>query len=219
MTLADLQTLTLSWLDDVNAGYFTLPQLNVFINNAQKEVQKRLIKAGQNYYVRFFQTNLVINQRDYVLPMDFKKIHRLEIVMSGVAPNEALSVVGPMTLNQQDLIMGGNGTPAFYFIKKGRLVVKPAPDTALVMRMYYTPQLTDLVNLVDTPDVPEDYHELIALLAAQDGFLKDGRSSELLVKKLAEYERDLDNDANERQQDLPRSIVDTGNENSSGFYW
>lgn len=219
MTLADLQTLTLSWLDDLQAGYFTLPQVNVFLNNAQKEVQKRLIKAGQNYYVIRCQTNLVISQQDYVLPDDFRKLHRLELVISGTNPNETIQPLQPITINEQDLVLAQPATPNAYFIKRNRLSLYPIPDAALIMRMYYSYLVTDMTLVTDIPDVPPAYQELIALLAAQDGFLKDGRSNELLQSKIAAYERDFDADAQERNQDRPRRIVETGNDDYGGYLW
>lgn len=219
MTRAELRTLVLSWLDDPQGGYFTESQVNVFLNNAQKEVQKRLKKAGQNYYTKCIQTTLVVSQNDYVLPSGFTDLHRLEVVISGLAPNESKQSLMPITINQQDMIGTGTGTPQFYFVKKNRLVLLPAPDSALTLRMIYDPLVTDMSLDTDVPDVPEEYHELIALLAAEDGFIKDGRASELLIKKIATYQRDLDSDANERQQDHTRMVVETGSDSDAGMYW
>lgn len=219
MTRAEIRNLVLYWLDDLNAGYFTEPQVNVWINNAQKECQKRLIKAGQNYYVECVQTTLVVNQRSYALPEDIKKINRLEIIVSGVTPNESVTPIIPITLMQQDMLPTGNGTPSCYFLSKNKLTLLPAPDTALVMRLDYSYLVADMTADSDIPDVPESYHEYIALLAAQDGFLKDGRANELLLKKIAEYEKDFDIDAQERNQDLPRGIISTGNDSGAEYYW
>ena len=217
MTFLDLQNLTAFWLDDLQFGYFTSTQVKLWLNNAQKELQKRLIKAGANYYVKGVQTSLVISQRDYVLPEDFKKLNRLEIVVSGSNPNESVTSLKEITLNQQDLVSTGVGTPAVYTIKRNRLILRPAPDTALNLRMEYTYQVTDMVLDTDIPDCPDSYHEYIALLACQDGFIKDGRLSALLDKKIKDYERDLDADADERAEDAPRMIVETGSDFPGGL--
>jgi hypothetical protein len=219
LVLSDLRSLVLTWLDDVNAGYFTTSNVNVWLNNAQRETQKRLVRAGQNYYTKTVQTTLVVNQRDYVLPGDIKKIHRVDVVISGSSPNESVQALTPITWNQQDMIAFGSSTPRCYAIKRNRISLFPAPDSAITLRLTYTYLVTDMTIDTDSPDVPSDYHELIALLAAQDGFLKDGRASELLVKKIAEYEKDMDSDANERRQDMSREIRDTGESNTSGFYF
>lgn len=219
MTFGELKSLVSFWLDDLQFGYFTEAQVSVWLNNAQKEVQKRLIKAGDNYYVKCVQTTLVVNQNDYVLPEDFKKENRLEVVISGTVPNESVNAITPITLNQQDLVVTGVGTPQWYYFKRNRIVVIPAPDTALPLRLYYSYLVADMTLDTDVPDVPESYHELIALLACQDGFLKDGRVNDLLMKKITAYQLDMDSDADERNQDMPRSIVETGIDFQGGYLW
>lgn len=210
MTLAELRTLTLSWLDDTNAGYFTIPQVDVWLNNAQKEVQKLLLQAGQNYYMGPCQTTLVVNQSDYVLPQDFVKLHRLEIVISGVPPFENTCPIAPITLNQQDLVPNQTGRPQFYFLKKNRIVLWPAPDSALTLRLYYSPLVADMTLATDIPNVPYSYHEMLAVLATVDGMLKDQRDPSSVIMKRTYYETMLKQDAQERLQDAPRSIVQTG---------
>lgn len=219
MTFLDLQNLVAFWLDDLNFGYFTPVQVKLWLNNAQREIQKRLVKSGEQYYSRCVQTTLVVGQSDYVLPDDFSHLHRLEIVVSGVAPNESIIQLFPITVNQQDMVFRGQSQPGTYRFKRNRLTLQPTPDQALVMRLLYSYMPTDMVLDTDLPDAPTKYHEYIALLATQDGFLKDGRASELLVKKLAEYKADLDADAQERNQDFPRSIIETGEEYMGGYTW
>lgn len=219
MQLQDLQNLVAYWLDDLNFGYFTQTQITVWLNNAQKELQKRLIKAGNNYYTITVTTPLVANQSDYQLPSDFKKLHNLEVILSGTAPNESTNPIQPITENQKYLVQTGTGTPFWYTIKKNRLILRPAPDTALTMRMVYSYMIADMANLTDVPDAPADYHELIALLAAEDGNIKDGRSNPLLEKKIAVYQAQIDSDAQERNQDQTRQIVETGNSADNGFFW
>lgn len=221
MNFLQLKQLVSFWLDDLNFGYFSETQVSTWLNNAQKEVQKKLIKMGDNYYTRFVQTNTVPNQSRYVLPQDFKKLHRLEMMTSGTVPNESVQSLTPMTINQQDLISRGTGQPLYYFIEKNMLVLFPAPDTAQVLRMVYSYQVTDMTLDSDTPDVPESYHEFVALLACQYGFLKDGRVNELLLSKIAKYEETFNQDAEDRQQDTVREIVNTGSDVSSwgGVFW
>ena len=218
MDFLDLQNSTAYFLDDLQFGYFTPTQIKLWINNAQKEVQKRLLKSGNNHYLRCVTTTLVVNQNDYVLPLDFKHLHRLEVIISGTAPNESASPILPITLNQTDLVDNTVGTPAVYYFKRNRLVLEPAPDTALILRMWYSYEVAELVLDSDEPDVPTAYQELIPLLAAEDGFIKDGRVSGLLEKKLKEFQKDMDSDAQERNKDVPRGIVETGF-SGGGFYY
>lgn len=221
MNLGQLRGLTLQWLDDLEAGYFTPTQVNLWLNNAQKEAQKRLLQAGQNYYLICKETTFTINQQEYVLPSDFRKLHRLEVIVSGWGTiNESKYMVSPMTLNQEDLVNLTPGDPAFYVLKKSRVKVFPAPSVGYHVRLFYSYLVEDMVVDTDVPDVPEAYHEYLACLATQDGFMRDGRVPDLILKKIAEYEKQMDQDANERLVDQPRQIVETGENAQHGqFFW
>lgn len=220
MNRLELRNLVLYWLDDLNAGYFTEPQVNVWLNNAQVEVQKRIVKAGQNYYLKCAETSIVINQNKYALPEDFKKVNRLEFVVAGtVYPNEVVYPIIPITTNQKDMVFQGAGQPCFYSLRKDSIIIYPPPNVTGTLRLFYTYAVTDMLTDADIPDVPDQYQELIALLACQDGFLKDGRANELFQAKLMAYEQMFDSDANERQVDTIRAIVMTGdgNYNAGGY--
>lgn len=221
MNLGQLRTLALQWLDDLNGTYFTPSIVNTWINNGQTEVQKRLIKAGQNYFLKCVQTTLVVNQKDYILPDDFMKVHRLELVTSGTGTSEVAYPLMPVIINQVDVTPTNVGAPSAYYFKANRIVITPIPDTAYILRLYYSNQILDMVNDTDSPDlrIPQRYQELIALYAAQDGFIKDGRGSELLVKKIAEYERHMDTDTQERNVDYPRMVNDMDPAGYGEIFW
>ena len=210
MNLSQLQTTCSYWLDDLSYGYFTQAQLLTWINNAKNELTKRLIKAGNARYNKSVTTTLVVNQNVYTLPVDFKKVQNLEVVMSGTKPNESTNPIQFITENQKYLVSTGTGTPLWYTFVQNYLYVRPAPDTALTLRLVYTYNPIDLVNPTDIPDAPQEYHEMIALLAAEDGFVKDGRANALIEKKIAAIQASIDSDAQERNQDGPRGIVETG---------
>lgn len=210
MNLSQLQTTCSYWLDDLQYGYFTQAQLLVWINNAKNELAKRLIKAGNARYNKSVKTSLVVNQNIYSLPTDFKKVQNLEVIVSGTSPYESTNPVQFITENQKYLVSTGTGTPMWYTFVYNYLYLRPAPDVALPLRLVYTYQPIDLINPTDIPDAPQEYHELIALLAAEDGNIKDGRSNPLLEKKIAAIQSSIDSDAQERNQDGPRSIVETG---------
>lgn len=210
MTLGQLQTLCLSWLDDPNAGYFTLPQVNVWLNNAQRETQKLMLLAGENYYVKRVQTTTVTNQQSYVLPNDFLELHRMEVVISGVPPFENTIPMAPITTNQQDLVPNQTGQPLCYFLLKNRIFLWPTPNSQIILRIYYTPVVQDMVLQSDVPNVPDAYQEFLAVLATIDGLLKDQRDPTPLIAKREYYERMLKSEAQKRRVDTPRRVVSTG---------
>lgn len=214
MTRAQIRTLAWTWLDDVNGGYFTEAQMNVWINNAQREVQKRLIQAGENWYVTRATTPTITNQYDYALPSDFLKVHRFEIILSGTSPNEETSLIEPITINQVDLFPQGAGTPAGYYIKQDRFTLVPPPDSVKTLRLWYSYLVADLTVDGEEPDVPSQYQEYIAVLVTLDGLFRDGRDPGPFLEKKRYFEELMKEDSENRNVDQPRGIVVT---NSDGF--
>jgi hypothetical protein len=208
MTRAQLSTLVVGWLDDPNQGYFTSSLVNTWLNLAARQVQQMLLQAGENWYMKPVETLTVASQAEYVLPSDFMVEHRLEIVLSGTGTNENRRPLKQITTNQQDQVSIGLGDPTYYYIKKDRIVLSPTPQTAnLTLRLYYSPLATDMSADGDEPDVPEQFHEYVAILAAYDGFVKDDRNPGNLVHKKEKYEMLLKQMAEDRVQDSSRQVV------------
>lgn len=216
MTLADLENLTASLLDDLQFGYFTIPQVDVFLNNAQRTVQKMLLQAGQNFYLKCVQATTDTEACSLALPADFLKLHRLEIV-TGVAPNENKFPIMRITLNQQDLLAASPAQPTNYYFKKDRIVLAPPPQTAQTIRLFYSYLVPDMVFATEVPDIPEQYHELIAILAAEDGLIKDDRDATKLLAKKQFYIDMLKQDAQQRGEDRPREVVITDDYDTYGI--
>jgi hypothetical protein len=210
MNFIQLQNLVAYWADDLQFGYFTPTQVQRFLNNAQQEMQKRLVLAGQNFYVSCpVETTMVIGQADYVLPLDFLKVHRLETV--DVQGN--VIKLDPITLNQQDFLPRDNSQPSGYYLKRNKITLVPPPDSTDTLRLYYSYRVVDMINDTDVPDAPEEFHQYLAAMATFDCFLKDGRTPEVVVKKMNDLETALKQMANERRVDKPRQIVMTGIDN------
>ncbi len=214
-TFADLKNLIWYWVDDVNpdgtgaGSYFTTAQVGVFLNNAQKEVQKQLVTSGELYYQKTIETVTVANQADYVLPSDFLDLYRLEYVESGTGDLESRRMLLNISLNQQFRFGNAPGSPYGYTIRGNRLTLYPTPDTSnKTLRLYYAYVAADMVNPTDVPDVPPQYQEYIAVLAALDCFVKDDRNPQNLVDKRNMYLDMMKKVEQQRADDSPRMIID-----------
>lgn len=214
----EIQDLIAQYVDDPNHGYFTRTILNKFIANAERETQKMLVQAGEMYYLKAQQTLTVQNQWDYVLPADFLKIHKVELVLSGTGVNENRIVLQPITLVQANDLGVQSGTPVAYVVKKDRIQLFPTPDSTKTLRLYYSYRIEPMENDTDTPDVPEEYQELIAVLAAYDCFIKDDRTPSNLELKKQQYITMLKQAAEDRDESTSRSVVMLNND-SYGSGW
>ena len=210
MTLDELLDFTASLLDDLEFGYFTVPQLTRFLNNAQKTAQKQLLQAGQNYYLKCVQTVVDTSSCSLALPLDFLKLHRLTFMYPGQTQgSQPENVLHQITLNQQDLMILGPSAPRGYIFKKNRIILVPAPDLNYTIKMTYSYLVPDMVELTEVPDIPETYHEYLGILAAEDGLNKDGRDPSSLLAKKQFFLDLMKQDSIERGVDAPREVVST----------
>jgi hypothetical protein len=219
MTFLQLRVLTSGLLDDVDNGYFSVSQVNTWLNNAQKEVQKILNQAFEGHTIVKKQTTLVPSQREYALPSDFKRLHTINVVMQGTTTADL--VVQPLTKitrNQQYLVNNQTGTPQGYYFQGNYIVLVPAPDLARTMYMEYEYLIADMVLDADQPDLPPQYHEMIALYACRKGLLKDGRDAALAQKEISDFETGLKRDAEQRNADAPRTVVQTMDDDNGGDF-
>lgn len=207
MTVAQLTALILSWLDDEQQGYFNATDVLAWLNMAHRQVQMYLLQAGENYYVKPVETQTINGQSDYLLPSDFMVEHRLELVLSGTGPSENRQQLGMITTNQQDMISITLGVPSNYYIKKDRVTLSPTPQQAYTLRLYYSPMVADLALLTDIPDIPNQYMEAVAILAACNGFIKDDRVPTNILEKKNEFIMLMKQMAETRVQDQSRQVV------------
>lgn len=209
MTRAELKTLMLSWVDDPNAGYFTEANLNAWLNNAQKHVQRQLIQSGELWYAQEVQTTLVVNTGEYALPTDYLRLHRMQLILNGTYPNENRTTLDPVTPMQAAGWNSGTGQPTNYYMKKASFVLLKVPDQAYTLAMLYSYLIEDMDSDADVPDVPVQYHEYLAVVATIDAFLKDQRDVTNLLVKRDYYETLMKQDAQNRNVDKPREVVVT----------
>lgn len=216
MTFQEMKNLVASWVDDLNFGYFTESQVEAFLNNGLKEAQKRLIQAGENYYMKVVCTPVIANQQDYQLPIDFMATRRVEMI-SGTSPNQTVYPLAPITPMEAQAIVSSPGEPSAYWLKKNRLVLDRPYNTSGVreLKLYYDYFVANMTMPTDTPDLPERYQEYPCVLATLDCLYKDNRPVQPMLDKKNYYETLMKQDAERRTRDYPRMIIATQDD----AYW
>lgn len=209
--------------DDPQGAYFTQPQVIRYINQAAQECQKKLIAAGNNWYLKRTpdsgpgSTFTVLNQDTYAPPTDLLDINRLEIVQNpGV--NENRVALTSITLNQKDYFYGYTQWPVAFFFQKTDIVMVPTPQTAgLLIRYYYTYRIAEVTLVSETVDIPAEFHEYVCALAILKCFAKDGRDASLFKTIVDETEKRLERQAIMRAQDHCPMVISTGDGQNGGF--
>lgn len=221
MDLSDLRALTLQTLDDPAGTYFTQPVLDLRLNLAAKETQKRLLSANKEYYLKCLKTDTVIGQQAYSLPDDFIRMLRLEWYLPGQVSSTQSTMIYPITPNQRDLVGSVQSQyPQLYSFAKNNIILWPIPQTVVEMHIEYSYLIADMVNASDVPDVPDQFQEYISILVARDGLIQDGRPLGPLQTKLDAYEVLFKQIADQRNMDVPRMVVQTQATGfEGGFNW
>lgn len=209
MNFQTLQNLVSYWVDDLNMTYFTPTQIQLFLNNAQQEANKKLIQFNDDWYLKCGQAYTVQFQECYVTPSDFEKVNHMDLILGGTPGQEQRVTLNHSTQAEADLVNYSAGQPITFFLEKNCLIFRPVPDNAYLIRMYYSYRVSDMVYPTDLPDVPVQYHEYLAVLATLDCFLKDQRDPTPFMNKKAYYEELMRQSATDRMVDKPREIVTT----------
>lgn len=213
MVLSDLENMVWTWLDDLNGTYFTKAQIDVWLNNAQRETQKQLIQAGQNWYMTSAGTNLIANLDCYSLPLDLRIIHKVEILTQGTlttpVSQQTRTRIVKKTPIESDMVDVGPAEPSAYYLKKNCIVFRAIPDLPYPCILTYSYMVQDMVASTAVPDVPIQYQEYVAILATIDGFLRDQRDPSSFMAKKGDYEALMRQDAAKRQVDGPRMVRET----------
>lgn len=222
MTVLEAFNYTASQVDDLLFGYFTKPQLLIYLNQSVQECQKKLVAAGNNWYLKRTPdsgpgaTFTVVNQDTITPPADLLNVNRLEIVQNP-GLNENRIAVRSITLNQKDYFQGYAQWPIAFFFQKTDIVLVPAPQVGgLLLRYYYTYRIAPLVNESDIIDVPEEFCEYAVALVILKCFAKDGRDPGIFGKIVDDTEKRLEKQAIQRAQDHAPTIIMTGD--GSGGY-
>lgn len=207
MNRLQLQNLVLSWVDDLQGGYFTPPQVQAYLNLGQQKVQKKLIQSGELWWTKFVDANCIQNITVYELPEDFMKLHKFEIVVSGTFPNQDIRLLYPITPTQENYFPNGTGIPDCYWLRKNAIQLVKCPDNNYTMQLLYSYQVPDLTADGQVPEIPDRYQEGIAVEAALECFLKDQRDpTPFVIAKQKEFNEDLTRDAQERNVDQARFV-------------
>lgn len=218
MTRQDLRELVLYWLDDLQGGYFTETQVNTWLNNAQKEVQKQLLDCGEYWYLKCVFADTVADEGCYSLPADFLKCNKFEVRVGGTsAPNEVWSQLVVASLGEASAYNYGTAQPGFFTIAKDCFYLWPTPDQAYRIHLYYSYAVSPMTDDLNVPDVPDQYQEYVAVVAAIDGFLKDQRDPSPMYAKRDMYLEMMKKDQIQRNRAQPRRVIRTFNEGWLGF--
>ena len=177
--------LALEYLDDPNGRRFKDQSIKRLINASMDEVKRYIEDANETYFVTrttdggtYPHIAVTIDVDTFYgdLPANFCRLILAEdISQDPPVPAQRVDYNTRHPTMDTRFLPAGLVTPAEYFIQGNQIgVVKPSGGYSL--RLTYTKTLTPFTNNQnEIPEIPSDWHDLIAIGAAKRGYAIEQR--------------------------------------------
>ena len=141
--------------------------VDLLLNQSWWEIMDKFPFREKERTLRF---DMVVGKRDYLVPQPFEAIQTISIISTSENSEEGkhsrLERMTPEWYETQFDETAGTtpprGTPEKYMRRENGMIVFPSPDLAYEAVIYYLTTLADLEEgVVDTPVVPQVWHEII----------------------------------------------------------
>lgn len=163
MTLAQLRTAVLEELNERDNARFKRSMLDRWLNDGLR------IAVAASEYLQKSQA-ITVTGTKISLPTDFYKATGVSLVQGGVK-----YPVDPGLDSSLDTDLG-TGTPYNYHIWGQEMYFTPTPSTALTGTLRYVAYPASMVADNDIPELPDAYHLMLVVYAAERALLVDGKA-------------------------------------------
>lgn len=194
------------FIDEPVQQNFTDADINIALNIAQLQVQLEIVQANEDYFIDPNPTviNLVPGVERYALEADVLSVKRVEDGQTGLD-------ILPLDINEK--VAPGTGLPGLvsavpgnWYLLGNTIGFTPPPSMSATVRYWYTPVLPDLTEDSHLSQIPRPYHDMIAVRAALDSFIKDEADVTNLRGLYAEYADRLKRTIMNRQNMAPKHV-------------
>lgn len=225
-TLSQLIGRVRFFIDEPTPQNYTDADITYALNVAQQDVAKEIVHTYEDY----FEKQSVLNPGGnppgtipgvelYALPADFLKFKRIERGDTG-------ETVPALDLNEKII----NGTllnilpianlGLSFYVSGNNVGFTPTPTSVIPITMTYVYRLADMVNSSDVSDIPAEHHDMMAVRAALDAFIKDEGITQPLENRWNFLLDQLHRTLRQRQVQEPKRVrqVEDGSFGYGGFY-
>lgn len=222
--LSTFRTISKQYADRENSQFISDAEWTTYVNMGYRRLYNELLQLHEDYYLKSQNIPLVVNQEDYTLASDFFKLKGVDLLPGG-------DTTFPISLfpfqweernrfrYYQVLIQ-----PLYASIYRYRLMgsspqtlkILPIPTAGGVnsdiIRVWYIPDLTLLVNDTDTVITETLFDEYITLYAAILAFQKEESVPDSLTARFADARAMVIKTASSRRVDQARRIAAVQND-------
>lgn len=228
ITLADLRLQARYKADMVNSNFITDTELNVYANASAYDLYDLLVTAyGEDYYnASSYSFTTDGNTQSWSLPNDFFKLAGVDCNLSGQTNLQTPISLKPFKFNERNKFSFQNlqtyrGSNLRYRLKNNQIYFNLIPQGGQLIKLWYVPQMTQMVLDTDTIDGVDGWQEYVVLDMAIKMKQKQDDPVDVLAAQRAEIKQRIIDTATNRDQGESQCVSDTtdygSNGNSGGF--
>jgi fibronectin type 3 domain-containing protein len=228
LSLGQVRLMAQQRADQTASNFVTVPEWNSYINQSYFELYDLLITLYEDYFLASpysFTTDGSSNQ--YSMPSDFYKL-------MGVDCGQGGSTNGYITLKKFDFIARNRYvypqvTTTFmgvfnlrYRLMGSKIMLIPTPSAGQVLRVWYIPKLTQLLQDTDILTGVSGWSEYVIVDAAIKAMQKEESDCALLMQQKAMLIKRIEDSAMNRdagQADTVSNVRGNVGYGASGFGW
>lgn len=185
MDLTDLRDSARSKADEQSSGFISDVELDRFLNQGLRLIYGKIVQNFEDYFiVKGTALNggliaVTANDNEYSLPTNMLKLVRVERRNTNDSNENNWRKLMRLNIGNDQIndffpIREGRDQGFGYFVAGNKLFLRPVPSGGFDMRLWFIPKVTTMSSTTDEPEVPEEYHELIAEYGAIQCLAKSG---------------------------------------------
>lgn len=230
-TVANIRLETQQRINKENSQFYTTQEWNSMISQSYKELWDILAqKFGDDYFVALPYTYLTAaGTQFYPLPTDFKALLGAEISLNNNDPNAWITLrqfefVQRNLWNYPNVYTFYGITNIRYRINGNNLMLVPAQQGGMTIRIWYVPRPSQLINDTDTVDAIAGWEEYIVADCAIKALTKEETDVSVYMAQKAALLKRIEEAAENRNIGEPQKVSDIkrinfawGDGNMSGY--
>lgn len=207
VTLSSFITRARSRADMPLAGFVSDSEATVWVNEGVGILHEKLVSAyGEEYASSEAVLTTIAGTTDYALPATFFKLYGVDLTLNGYT--RALRPYMRSERNTYRNQVWNQQLPLpRYSLVGSNLRLLPAPP-ATTGKILFAPTATQLVNSGDSVTFPGTWERYVVAYAAMQMRMKEESDIRELASLLASFDRELDQQATDRDLAAPKQAVD-----------
>jgi len=206
MNRSEIRTSVRTLINELTPGTWTDTGLNGCIDLAVQHVSSIIAATKEDYFTTSSTFQTISGTKSYAMPLNCRFIRRMEVYN----PSDAGDITKLEEIRFPRVEAYGAwpyttpGEPEGYLVRGTQFDLLPIPDAVYDMRIYFDVRQVSLATDVDSPNAPEDFHDMVVFWTVCLALLQNGDDPKIFVDLF-----------NTRKTDLIETLISRGSDDSN----